>query len=165
MNKPDSLIDKPINALMWAACFIGFLMMMHITIDVTGRVLFNHPLTGTIEFASYYYMVAVSYLPLACVTRNEGQIFVELFTRNLTKPRLLKLDILVHIVTIAYLALFTWHTAVMALEQTEAGEMWEMADTFLDIWPGRWLLPISFLMMMIYLIVRVAKDIRQAAQQ
>lgn len=165
MDKLDSLIEKPINALMWVACFIGFVMMIHITIDVTGRVLFNHPLIGTIEISSYYYMVAVSYLPLAYVTRNEGQIIVELFTRNLSRPRLLKLDIAVHIVTIAYLAVFTWQTAVMALEQTKAGEIWEMADTFLDIWPGRWLLPISFLMMMIYLIVRVAKDIRLAKQQ
>lgn len=165
MNKLNAFIDKPINALMWVACFFGFLMMMHITLDVAGRVLFNSPITGTIEISSFYYMVAVSYLPLAYVSRNEGQIIVELFTRNLSKPRLLKLDAIVQVITIVYLAVFTWQTAVMALEQTHEGEIWEMSDTFLDIWPGRWLLPISFLMMMIYLIARVVTDLRQARKQ
>ena len=88
MNRIEDGIDKAVSSLMWLACFVGFLMMAHITLDVTGRVLFNHPLIGTIEVASSYYMVAVAYLPLAHVSRGDGQIIVELFTRNLAPGRI-----------------------------------------------------------------------------
>jgi len=161
----EASVDRLTNALMWVACLAGFLMMMHVTMDVAGRVLFNHPLEGTIEIASGYYMVAVSFLPLAYVSRHEGQIIVELFTRKLSRPRLLRLDAIVNVITIIYVAVFAWHTGVMAVEQTEVGEIWEMGDQFIDIWPSRWLLPISFGMLALYLAARTARDLRDARRE
>ena len=76
-------------------------MMVHITIDVIGRVVFNNPFDATIEVVSAYYMVAVSFLPLAYISRHEGQIIVELFTRNLRKRPMLRLELLVNVVTLA----------------------------------------------------------------
>ncbi len=61
MNKFSKALSVPINCLMWLACFGGVLMMVHITIDVIGRVVFNNPFDATIEVVSAYYMVAVSF--------------------------------------------------------------------------------------------------------
>jgi TRAP-type C4-dicarboxylate transport system permease small subunit len=162
VNRLGKALEVPINLLMWAACFVGFMMMTHITVDVIGRVVFNHPLDGTIEIVSGYYMVAVAFLPLAYISRHEGQIIVELFTRGLTGRKLVRLEILVNIVTIAYLSVFAWMTGTMAVEQTVEGEVWETATGFLDVWPSRWVLPLSVFVMVLYLLFRIIVDLRKA---
>ena len=164
MDKIARAIDLSMNFLMWLACFVGLLMMLHITADVTGRVLFNHPLEGTIEIVSGYYMVAVSFLPLAYISRHEGHIFVELFTRGLSETRLLRLETAVNIVSAAYLSVFAWKTGEEAIYQTSSREMWETATGFVDIWPSRWMLPIGCAVMAIYLVLRIVMDVRKARQ-
>lgn len=159
MKKFDQWLNRPINFLMWLACFTGFLMMMHVTADVFAKWLFNHPLEGTIEIVSGYYMVAVSFLPLAYISRHEGQIIVELFTQGISKRKLFRLDGLVNIFTILYLSLFTWQTTVAAIEQTEIGELWETAGGFVHIWPSRWLLPIGCALMTLYVVVRMTRNL------
>ena len=162
MDRLARVIDIPINFLMWLSCFVGMLMMLHITADVTGRVLFNHPLEGTIEIVSGYYMVAVSFLPLAYISRHEGHIIVELFTRGLAARQLLRLEVAVNIATIAYLTMFAWKSGEEAYFQTLSGEVWETATGFVDIWPSRWMLPIGCAVMAVYLILRICLDLRNA---
>jgi TRAP-type C4-dicarboxylate transport system permease small subunit len=154
MIKFESLFDKLSDYLMWLSCAIGFLMMMHVTLDVAGRVLFNLPLPSTIEIVSGYYMVAITFLPLAYVSRGEGQIVVELFTRGLSARSLLRFSVVVNAITIAYLSLVTWKTAEMAIEQTLEGENWESASGFISIWPSRWALPIGFGTMAVFILYR-----------
>jgi len=61
-------------------------MMLHVTIDVAGRTIFNHPFEGTTEIVSAYYMVVAAYLPWAWVTRHNGHLNVDLFTLRM-RPR------------------------------------------------------------------------------
>ena len=164
VDKINRALSVPVNCLMWLACFSGFLMMAHITIDVVGRVLFNHPFQGTIEIVSAYYMVAISFLPLAYITRHEGHIVVELFTRGLSKRRLFRLDIAVNIVTLVYLTVFASRATVSAIGQTERGEMWETAAGFVDVWPSRWLLPIGIAVMALFVLYKIFEDMRQVRQ-
>ena len=147
---------------MWAACLFTVLMMLHVTLDVFLRVAFNSPLTGTFELVANYYMVAVMFLPLSYVSRTEGQIVVELFTRGFSEGTLLRWDVVVNIITAIYVGTFAFYTGLMAIEQTETGEIMEMGDDFLAVWPARWLLPIAFGMMAIYLLVRVRPDANKA---
>lgn len=162
MDRLAKIIDAPVNFMMWLSCFVGLLMMLHITADVFGRVVFNHPLEGTIEIVSGYYMVAVSFLPLAYISRTEGQIIVELFTRGLAPRSLLRLEVVVNIVTIAYLTVFAWKTGEEAIYQSVSGEVWETATGFVAIWPSRWMLPVGCALMAIYLVYRIFLDIRNA---
>lgn len=159
---PDRWIGKAGNLSMRVACFAGFLMMVHITVDVAGRVLFNQPLEETIEIVSAYYMVAVAFLPLAWIAANEGHIIVELFTRKMPQRARLRLDTVVNTVTVAYMMLFAWQTATEAVRATAIGEMVETANGFIAIWPSRWLLPAGCALMALWLAVRVVNDIRAA---
>jgi TRAP-type C4-dicarboxylate transport system permease small subunit len=162
MTDPKSRVDGPVKLVMWVACLFTVLMMAHITVDVTLRVLFNAPLTGTFEVVANYYMVAVMYLPLAYVSRHEGQIIVELFTRNMGERRLLRWDVVANAITALYVAVFAVYTGIKAVEQTELREVKETGDTFMEIWPARWLLPIAFGLMAIYLVVRIRQDVHRA---
>jgi TRAP-type C4-dicarboxylate transport system permease small subunit len=56
-------LQWPIDLLFWLGLLAGFLMMAHVTVDVTCRYLLNSPLEGTTEVVAAYYMVAVAYLP------------------------------------------------------------------------------------------------------
>ena len=127
-----------------------------------GRVVFDHPFDGTIEIVSGYYMVAIAFLPLAYITKHEGQIIVELFTRRMSRRKLCLLDAAVNILTFVYMATFAWMTATMAVEQTASRESWETAYGQVEIWPSRWYLPIACTLMAVYLLVRIAADFRKA---
>ena len=158
-------LEAPIRHMLWLALVAGFLMMMHVSIDVAGRTLFNRPFAGTTEIVSAYYMVAAAFLPWAWLARNDDHIMVELFTQAAPRRFNEWLDILVKIVTVAYLSLFTWQTCLRAIEQTRAGEVWEAAGRFIPVWPSRWMLPISGGLMVLYLILRVVSDAVRAARR
>ena len=162
MTEQRSWIDGPVKASMWVSCLFTVLMMVHIAVDVVLRVGFNAPMIGTFEVVSNYYMVAVMYLPLAYVSYTEGQIIVELFTRGFGQKTLLRWDGLANFVTVLYLLAFTIYTGIMAVEQTETGEVIEVGDEFMILWPARWILPIAFGLIALYLIVRIGQDNRQA---
>ena len=140
-------------------------MMLHVSIDVAGRTLFNHPLEGTTEIVSAYYMVIAAFLPWAWVTRNNGHLMVDLFTLRMRPRTVFWLDLAVKIVTAIYVAAFTWRSFLRALEQTRAGEVWQAGTTHLPVWPTRWALPIGGLFMVLYLVLRVAVDIRDAGRR
>jgi len=158
-------IEIPIHVLMWLGMLGGALMMAHVSADVAGRTLFNHPLPGTTEIVSAYYMVAAAYLPWAYVARRNGHIMVELFTQ-FASPRFNQwLDIAVKILTIAYVSLFSWVTALRALHQFRANEVWEAAGGYIAVWPSRCLLPLAGGLMALYLLLRVTADLRQALRR
>ena len=67
-NPNDRLLrwlERPIDLLSGSRLVAGFLMMLHVSVDVTGRYLFNRPIDGTTEIVAAYYMVLVAYLPWA----------------------------------------------------------------------------------------------------
>jgi TRAP-type C4-dicarboxylate transport system permease small subunit len=157
-----SRIDGPVRVVMWAASLATVVMMLHITVDVFLRQVFNSPITGTFEIAANYYMVSVMYLPLAFVSLTEGQIIVELFTRGFSEKTLLRWDSVTNAITVVYVMIFAFYTGDMAIEQTVTGEVMEMGDGYIQVWPSRWLLPIAFGMMGLYLMVRIRQDTRRA---
>jgi len=158
-----SIIDGPVRVIMWVAAAITVIMMLHITLDVFLRQVFNAPITGTFEIAANYYMVPVMYLPLAYVSLTEGQIIVELFTRGFSKKTLLKWDSISHGLTVIYVLIFTFYTGEMAVEQAVTGEVMEVGDDFMIVWPARWFLPLAFGSMALYHMVRIRQDIHRAS--
>jgi TRAP-type C4-dicarboxylate transport system permease small subunit len=158
-------LDLPIRIMMWLALAAGFLMMLHTAVDVAGRTLFNHPLPGTTEIVSAYYMVAVAYLPWAWVALNNGHITVELFTRRCSPRTIFWLDVMAKVLTVVYVSLFTWQTEYMAVQQTLSGEAWEASTGYLPVWPSRWLLPIAGFFMTAYLVLRIVKDVGERVRR
>lgn len=155
MEKVERFADWISSAAMWVAIVVGTLMMLHVTADVFARNVLNAPLFGTIEIVSNYYMVAVSYLPLAWIVKHEGHIFVELFTRNLSPRTLLRLDTYVAVITVVYVSIITWKTLESAIEQTQIREQTESALGFISIWQSRWFVVIGFGCFALQLIAQV----------
>jgi TRAP-type mannitol/chloroaromatic compound transport system permease small subunit len=159
LNRLLRLLEFPIDFLFWGGLVAGFLMMVHVSLDVAGRTLFNHPLDGTTEIVSGWYMVAVAYLPWAWVTRNNNHIVAGVFERIGTEWFSFWVEIAVKIFMLVYVSVFSWQTFLRAVQQTRAGEVWEAAGGFIAVWPSRWMLPIAAGLMALHLVVRVLVDI------
>lgn len=152
-------LEWPIHVFLWIALIAGFLMMLHVSADVTGRYFFNRPLDGTTEIVSAYYMVIVAYLPWAYLARNDTHISVDVFTRLMPLAITHWLDIAVKILVVTYLSLFIWQTASQAVGQTEIREVWQAGRIFIPVWPSRWIPPIAGTLMVLYLALKIVDDI------
>jgi TRAP-type C4-dicarboxylate transport system permease small subunit len=152
-------LEIPINLLLWIALIAGFLMMVHVGADVTGRAFFNNPLQGTTEIVSGWYMVAICYLPWAWLTRHDNHIVAGVFERIGTARFGFWVEVWVKVVMLVYVSVFGWQTSLRAVQQTRAGEVWEAAGGFIPVWPSRWLLPLAALLMGIYLVLRILRDV------
>jgi TRAP-type C4-dicarboxylate transport system permease small subunit len=165
MNRLLRWLQKPIDLLLWLSLLAGFLMMAHVTIDVTGRYVFNRPLDGTTEIVAAYYMVMVAYAPWAWLASRDRHIVAGMF-QHIGTPRFdFWLDIVVKIFTAVCVSVFTYQTFLAALRQMRAGEVWLAGTMYIPVWPSRWILPLSGFFMVIYLVLRVVSDVAGAARR
>jgi TRAP-type C4-dicarboxylate transport system permease small subunit len=165
VNRLLGWLQKPIDALLWLGLIAGFLMMMHVTVDVAGRYVFNRPLEGTTEIVAAYYMVVVAYLPWAWIASRDGHIVAGVF-QHIGSPRVdFWLEIAVKIFTAVCVAVFAYQTFWAALRQTRTGEVWLAGTMYIPVWPSRWVLPISAAFMLIYLVLRVISDVAGALRR
>jgi TRAP-type C4-dicarboxylate transport system permease small subunit len=165
MNRLLRWLQKPIDLLLWLSLLAGFLMMMHVTIDVTGRYVFNRPLDGTTEIVAAYYMVMVAYAPWAWLASRDRHIVAGMF-QHIGTPRFdFWLDVVVKIFTAVCVSVFTYQTFLAALRQMRAGEVWLAGTMYIPVWPSRWILPVSGFFMVIYLVLRVISDVAGAARR
>lgn len=152
-------IDLAVDALAWTAGAVCLLMALHIAADLVGRAFFDHPLLGTDEIATNYYMVALAFLPLALITRQRAHITVGLFTDRLPKRALLGVQALADLVTLGFVAIVAWTGIGAAIEKTASREMTESSVGYLPIWEARWILALGFALMCVYLVVNLVKDL------
>ncbi len=104
----DRLVGYASGALAFAGAVAIVLLMLHVVVDVTGRYLFNHPFPGTLETVTYYYMVMVTALPFAYVTRAQGQIAVEMFTSWLPARWVHLIDAVAGLLMLLYVGVLAW---------------------------------------------------------
>lgn len=159
MSRPLAWLDFPIRVSLWTAIAAGVLMMLHVTADVAMRTLFNAPIEGTTEVVAGYYMVAIAYLPWAHVARNDSHIVAGIFRQIGTPAFDHWVEIGVKLLTIVYLAVFTYQTLLAAMQRTVQGEVWLAGTKYLPVWPTRWLLPFAGVLMIAHLLLRVFADL------
>ena len=158
--RPDHRsIQIPSNILAYIGGVFIILLMVQVVFDVVGRELFGAPIDGTLEIVSFYYMVGVTFLPLAYVSHEEGHIMVEMFTRNLSRPRMAGLEAVIGIICFVFVVVLFLQSWEAALESYETGEMWETSDDLITIWPSRFALPIGVFLMGVYMVYRIVDDI------
>ena len=165
MNRLLAWLQRPIDLLLWLSLLAGCLMMLHVTIDVTGRYVFNRPLDGTTEIVAAYYMVMVAYAPWAWLASRDRHIVAGMF-QHIGTPRFdFWLEILVKIFTAVCVSVFTYQTFLAALRQMRTGEVWLAGTMYIPVWPSRWILPVSGFFMVVYLVLRVISDVAGAMRR
>ena len=166
---PGGPVDRAVGHASGALAVLGaaamLLMMLHVVADVTGRYLFNHPLSGTLESVTYYYMVTVTALPFAYVTRMQGQITVEMFTSWLPQRWVSLLDCCAGILMLVYVSVLAWKIGEEAVTMTRLGEVQDAGSMQFITWPTRWVPAIGFGIMACAVLLRVIEDFRGFRRQ
>ncbi len=143
------------DGLFYVALVAGALMMVHVTVDVAARTLFNNPLPGTGEITATYYMIAAAFLPLAWVTLRDEHVTADIFVGNLPRPMRNVIAVLVDLLVIVYVSAFVWQSWLSALSRTSRGEVWEILGGYLPVWPTRWFLPVAGGAMLLVMVFRL----------
>lgn len=117
------------------------LLLVTVLTDVTLRFAFTMPLPGTIEYVSFWYMAAISFLGLALAERHgehiDAPIIVDRLPASIRRELTVIGKALFAAVMIA-IAVWGWEEAV---RQSEIGERGGAAGVLL--WPARFLVPIG----------------------
>ncbi|PHR61743.1 MAG: C4-dicarboxylate ABC transporter [Robiginitomaculum sp.] len=131
------------------------LMAVQIVVDVTMRNVLGTGFPATSELVSKYFMLVVSFLPVAYAELERRHIEASVFTDlmpDFTRPAVNLLGFVLSFIVYAFL---TYGTAAEAARQTSRKSYVETGLTDFYTWPGYWILPICFGLMTIVLGLRV----------
>ncbi|PHP65912.1 C4-dicarboxylate ABC transporter [Zhengella mangrovi] len=131
------------------------LMVVQIMLDVFMRQFAGAGFPATAELVAKYYMVAVSFLPIAFTEIKRRHVEATIFADALparARPVLLFGGFALSLVIYA---LITFGTAREALRQTSQGAYVETGTMNFLTWPSYWILPVAFGLMSVVLLLRL----------
>lgn len=131
------------KAFLVVGCLFIAIMMLHVTVDVALRFLFNSSVIGTLETVSYYHMVIAVFLPFGYVELKGEHIRVDLFVQFLPKPVQFALYLFACLLGLAYFGMLGYQSFLDAWRSTDRMET-IMSNFLFYIWPSRWALPLGF---------------------
>lgn len=137
-----------------ASCVL-LAMMLQIVADVLMRTFVGAGIPATADLVSRYWMVAISFLPVAMTEIHRRHIEATIFTDKLTgRPRRVVAG-LGFVVAICVFAALTWGTFNEALRQTAKGAYVQVGVSEFTTWPSYWILPLAFGLMCLILLIRL----------
>ena len=143
------------------ACLM--LMMLQTVLDVALKYFLNAPIEGNLEIVSYYYMVAVVFLPFALVELKHEHINVDLFIGRLPRLQQNRIYVAASFLGMMFFTMLFYQTLLDAIHATRIDEI-IMGSTLLAVWPAKWALPVSFAAMLLALganILRALGNMRE----
>jgi TRAP-type C4-dicarboxylate transport system permease small subunit len=144
LNTTFNALLKLVNVICGA---LICLMSLHIVVDVTSRYLFNAPISGTIEYVQYYYMLIVIFLPLPYLQFRRLHFAASVFTER-APPAVLRFLLFCGDAAAAVVcAVAGWQSLRTALSKTTVGEHIVTGHAIVLQWPGRWLVVFGFALM------------------
>nr|WP_319249131.1 TRAP transporter small permease [uncultured Celeribacter sp.] len=159
-NRLERILAQIAGALAWVAYLALVLMALHVTASVLSRWILGRDIPITTELATYYYMVALTYLPLAFVDRRNAHLFAEFLYVMLPGRFQRFLDVLNSHLALAFFLFLTWRTAVDAVERTRSGDVISTATGLFPVWPARWLVPIGLFAASFVILFRCYETLR-----
>ncbi|MCO6385296.1 TRAP transporter small permease [Oceanicola sp. 502str15] len=146
--------------LLVLACIALLILAGHVTASITGRYLLGKPIAATLEIGTFYYMVAVTFLPLAFAQRERGHVSVDFVVELLPQRANRLLAILADMLTLAFLLIFSWATTISAIEKTRRNDYVLTQHFDLTLWPSRWLLVAGLIAFSIVVAVQIIVGLR-----
>ena len=131
------------------------LMMLHVSADVLFRVVASKSLPGTAEIVSHYYMVALSFLPIAYAELKDRHIEATVLTDLMPASAQATLKILGMLFSLGIYGLMTYVSGREAIKKTAINAVVESGTHKLLVWPSYWILPVSFALMCLALLLRI----------
>ncbi|APZ50799.1 TRAP transporter small permease [Salipiger abyssi] len=160
MSGLDRAAGRLGNALSWLAYAALILMAVQVSASVASRWLFGQDIPVTTELATYYYMVALTYLPLALVDRRHGHLFAEFFYVLMPTRVQRLMDVLNAALALGFLGFLGWRTALGAIDRTRSGDVISTTIGLFPVWPAQWIVPVGLGAAGLAVAVRLAEAFR-----
>ncbi|MCW5747318.1 MAG: TRAP transporter small permease subunit [Alphaproteobacteria bacterium] len=165
VNQLEAALGRLAEWLAWIGMLAMLLMAFHVGINISYRWLTGRDIQMTLEIVTYYYMVALVYLPMAFIDRAGGHIIADLFSGFMTERAVKQMDAVFRILLAAFFGVLFWITVRDAIERTIDGEAVMSAFGPFDIWLSRWSVPIGFGLACPYTLVLAAKNLLDAGAE
>lgn len=135
-----------------AALFIFGLMLLGVA-QVLGRTLFNMPINGYIDFVEIS-ISTFAFLGVAYCQRVGGHVRMELFL-NMAKGRLqFAMEVAGTLVGLFVIGVLVWYSFEHFLRAYQLGD--STIDAELPVWPSKLVVPVSFALLWLRLLVQLA---------
>jgi len=131
------------------------LMVLQVVVDVFLRPFLGAGVPATPDIVGKYYMVAVSFLPIAYTEIERRHIEATIFTEKLKGKARQGIYLLAFLMGLAVYALLFYGTFDEAVLETQKGAYMEVGVVRFITWPSYWILPFAFGGMMVILAMRV----------
>lgn len=155
MNFTGRILGRIVDVTMIIGATAVALMMLHVTIDVISKHVFNIPMPGTITVVSNYYIVLVAFLPLAFTERRNAHISVEVLVEHFPDKAQRVLNVLAMIMGALIFGALAYRGWFEAERARAVGSFMIEQDTKLLTWPARYLLPVGFALVTVTLVFKV----------
>lgn len=154
-------LDRTITHLVvMAGGIILCLMMVQIVVDVFMRNVLGAGFPATAELVAKYYMVAVSFVPVAYAELKRRHIEATIFTDYLPKRAMPPIFLLGFALSALVYGTLTWGTYREAVSKTLRKAYVEAGAMDFYTWPSYWILPIAFGVMTLVCVLRVVSVLR-----
>lgn len=135
------------------------LMVIHTTFDVAMTYLANHPVEGTVEIVSRYYMVAIVFLPLAFIQAADKHIVAELLSERMNARQQRLCQCATWVLMAAFGLALAWQCSQEAMRMTAINEQFQTATYFIPTWPSRWIPVLAGSLIFIQALVSLCADV------
>ncbi|GEO80228.1 TRAP transporter small permease [Pararhodospirillum oryzae] len=137
------------------ASLVLLAMMGQIVVDVVLRGTWGAGFPATAELVSRYYMVAISFLPLALTEIKRRHIEATIFTDRLQGRARQTITFLGFAVALVVFALMAWGSVGEAMRQTARRAYVEVGTGVFPTWPSYWIVSVSFGLMGLVVVLRL----------
>jgi TRAP-type C4-dicarboxylate transport system permease small subunit len=139
----DAWLGRLATLLGILAMVVMAIMAVHISASITSRWFLGSEIGGTLETTTYYYMVALTFLPLAFLARSHLHVRADVITQFYSPLWRAISEFCVEIAMAVFFVALTWRTLENAVERTRAGDAIATGSGLISVWPSRWLVPIG----------------------
>jgi TRAP-type C4-dicarboxylate transport system permease small subunit len=137
------------------------LMTLLITIDVIGRTLFAKS-TLVADELSGYMMVAIVFLGLAHTLKADKHITVEIITSRLPDEKRQKLEVIVFILSAAFMAWLTWSTWYPVVKNLHTQSI---TSLHAPMWIPYLLVPVGSAMLTLAFLIEAVRKMKRLRRQ
>ena len=160
MDRIEHMAERVSQGLALIGAIGVVLMLLHVGTDVAMRNISGRPIPATNEIVSSYYMVLITFLPLAWIERRNGMVSVE-FIDWILGPRVMRIsDIFVALFTMTFYALLSWSSWGTAIRAFKSGSFVDAVSFKVSIWPTYFLPTAGFALAAIVVGVRLFRLVK-----
>ncbi len=135
------------------------LMVVHTTFDVGMTYLARHPVEGTVEIVSRYYMVAIVFLPLAFIQAADKHIVAELLSERMSARQQRFCQCVTWVLMAAFGLALAWQCGQEAMRMTAINEQFQTSAYFFPTWPSRWIPVLAGVLIFVQSLVSLCADL------